>query len=97
MKYLWNSSAAGTSACSIYAVRMEVNHKPADAAPRPLEVTFNWSERQKDYSLVERSHTQVVRKMPVRYTIDVGGDDLPVVNWLRVNLKGAALRRAQGR
>lgn len=88
MKYLWNSSAAGTSACSIYAVRMEANHnlpqvqKPAGGSP--LEVTFNWSERQKDYSLVERSHTQLVEKTPFRYTINVGGHDHPIVNSLRI-------------
>ena len=27
----------------------------------PIEVTFNWSERQADYSLVERSHTELVQ------------------------------------
>ena len=84
MKYLWNSSAAGTDACSIYAVRMEANHKPVDATFKPLEVTFHWSERQKDYSLVERSHTQIVEKVPFRYTINVGGYDHPIVNSLRI-------------
>jgi hypothetical protein len=88
-KYLLNSSAAGSSACSLYAVRMEVNHQPAETNFRPIEVTFNWSERHKDYSLVERSHTELVTKLPHRYTINVGGEDHPVVNWLGVNLQGA--------
>jgi hypothetical protein len=86
-KYLLNSSQAGTSACSIYIVRMEVNHKPKDTTFRPLEVTFNWSEIQKDYSLVERSHTELIQSVPHRYTINVGGEDHPVVNSLRINLK----------
>ena len=52
-------------------------------------MTFNWSERQADYSLVERSHTELVTKLPHRYTINVGGADHPVVNWVRTNLRGA--------
>lgn len=87
MKYLWNSSAAGTDACSIYAVRMEVNHAPVGGTSPsrvPLEVTFNWSEVQKDRSRVERSHTQIVEKFPCRYTINVGGHDHPIVNSLRI-------------
>ncbi len=89
-KYLLNSSAAGCDACSLYAVRMEVNHQPADRKIEPLAVTFNWSERQADYSLVERSHTEVVRRLPHRYILNVGGADHPVVNWLRVGALSAA-------
>jgi hypothetical protein len=88
-KYLLNSSAAGPDACSIYSVRMEINHKPPVATFQPLEVTFDWSEVQSDYSLVERSHTQLVEQVPCRYTINVGGWDHPVMNSLQVNLKGA--------
>ena len=87
-KYLLNSSEAGTSACSIYSVRMEANYSPKDTVLEPLEVTFNWSEVQDDYSLIEKSHTQLVTEIPFRYTINVGGCDHPVVNSLRVNLKG---------
>lgn len=89
-KYLLNGSAAGSNACSIYSVRMEVNHLPADAGFKPMEVTFNWSEVQKDDSLIERSHTELVTKVPYKYTINVSGEDHPVMNSLRVNLKGAA-------
>jgi hypothetical protein len=88
-KYLLNSSAAGPAACSIYAVRMEVNHKPQAAQFRPFDVTFNWSEVQSDRSLVERSHTQRVEQAPASYTINVGGEDHPIVNSLRVSLRGA--------
>jgi hypothetical protein len=89
-KYRLQSSAAGKDACSLYAVRMEASHRPADATFKPLEVTFNWSERQADYSLVERSHTEVVTKLPHRYAINVGGADHPVVNSLRVGARDSA-------
>ncbi len=68
---------------------MEANYKPADATFKPLEVTFNWSEQQDDYSFVERSHTQLISKLPFKYNINVGGADHPIVNALRVNLQGA--------
>jgi hypothetical protein len=84
-KYLLESPEAGTGACSLYAVRMEVNHKAADETFKPMQVTFNWSERQEDYSLVERSHTETISKLPHRYTINVGGVDHPVVNSLRID------------
>jgi hypothetical protein len=88
-KYTMNGSGGGTSACSIYAVRMEVNHALQAPSKGPVEVTFDWSERQEDYKLVQRSHTQVVDKLPATYTINVGGADHPVVNALTVNFKGA--------
>ena len=78
-KYLLNSPAAGPDACSLYAVRMEVNHKPKAAQFRPIEVTFSWSEVQSDQSLVARSHTQLIQQAPAFYTINVGGEDHPVV------------------
>ena len=96
-KYALESSEAGRAACSLYAVRMQVNHRPAGgtssgspflsggtSSASPLAVTFNWSERQEDYSLVKRSHTALVPKLPHRYTIDVGGVDHPVVDSLEV-------------
>jgi hypothetical protein len=88
-KYLWNSSQAGSDACGIYAMRMEANHQTADPNFKPIEVTFNWSEEQADHSKVERSHTELVPKLPYQYTINVGGADHPVVNSLRTNLKGS--------
>ena len=88
-KYLLNSSEAGTNACSIYSVRMEANYKPQNTDFEPVEVTFNWSEIQEDYSAVERSHTQLVTEAPFKYVVNIGGRDHPVVNWLRANVKGA--------
>ena len=71
---------------SLYSVRMEVNHAPAGGF-KPFEVMFNWSERQADYSLVERRHAQLVEKLPMTYTINVGGADHPVVNTLATGPK----------
>jgi hypothetical protein len=53
-------------------------------------VTYAWSEPQQDRTLVERSHTEVITKLPWKYTINVGGADHPVMKSLRVNSKGAA-------
>ncbi|HUS35653.1 MAG TPA: discoidin domain-containing protein [Verrucomicrobiae bacterium] len=84
-KYLLESPEAGTDVCSLYAVRMEVNHKAAHDSFKPMQVTFNWSERHEDYSLVERSHTETVSKLPHRYTINVDGADHPIVNSLEIS------------
>jgi len=89
LKYLFNSSQAGSDACGIYAARMETNHQCADPALKPIDVTFTWNESQADHSFVERSHTELVTQLPHKYTINVGGADHPVVKALRVNAKGA--------
>ena len=88
VRYLMNSPQAERAACSIYAVRMEANYLPADATFRPMVVNFNWSEPQKDRTLVRRSHTQLVEKAPCKYTINVAGADHPVMNALAVSLRG---------
>ncbi|MBM4018936.1 MAG: hypothetical protein FJ288_11510 [Planctomycetes bacterium] len=90
LKYLMNSPAAERAACSIYSVRMEANYLPADTAFRPVLVQFIWQERQKDGSLVLRDHQEAVEKLPHRYTINVGGEDHPVMHSLLVSLKDPA-------
>ena len=75
---------------SLYAIRAEANYTPADATFKPMEVTFTWKERQEDYSLVQRSHSQLIEKLPATYEVCVGGVDHPVMESLRVNFKGAA-------
>lgn len=89
LKYSLGASQAGPDACGIYAARMEVNHRPVAPGFKPMEVTFSWNEVQPDRSLVKRSHTQRIDRVPTRYTISVGGADHPVVDSLRVNLAGA--------
>jgi hypothetical protein len=89
-RYLLNGSAAESNACSVYAVRMEVNHRTADSTFKPLEVMFAWREQQKDHSSVARSHTELIPKLPWKYTINVGGEDHPEMDSLCINLQGAA-------
>ncbi|HUT10247.1 MAG TPA: right-handed parallel beta-helix repeat-containing protein [Thermoguttaceae bacterium] len=86
-KYLWNAFNAGRDVCGLYAVRMEANYRPADARPKPVEVTFSWNELQADYTMIQRSHTQLVESLPCMYEINVGGLDHPVMESLRINLQ----------
>ena len=88
-RYVIDGPKAGVGHSSIYSVRMEANHKPIAPGFKPTEVTFHWSDRQEDYSLVDRSHTQLVTQVPFKYEINVSGADHPVVNSLRVALKDA--------
>jgi hypothetical protein len=88
-KYHLFSFEGAPSLCGIFNVRMEVNHKVADPGFKPAEVQFTWKERQEDYSLVERSHTQLVESVPFTYSINVGGADHPVMESLKINLKSA--------
>ncbi|MCH5378319.1 MAG: hypothetical protein JJ992_30550, partial [Planctomycetes bacterium] len=89
-RYRLDMSRAGRDACSIYAMRMEVDHRPVNPGFRPLQVTFRWHEIQEDRSVVTRSHTQRIERVPTRYTIDVGGVDHPVVEQLQIRQAGAA-------
>lgn len=89
VKYRMHTTDPSPGGCGLYAVRMEANHRPADPGFHPLEVTFSWKERRKDRSLADRSHTQVVDRVPFRYEIHVGGEDHPVMESLTVNVSGA--------
>jgi len=96
VRYSLNASEAGHAACSIYAVRMEANHRPVTPGFQPLEVTFRWNEVQPDRSLVARSHTQRIDQVPFRYLLHTSGADHPVVDSLQVQLAGAAATAKYG-
>jgi hypothetical protein len=91
VKYSITSTAPNDAGggSGLYAARIEANFLPQDPGFKPLEVTFAWKERQKDRTLVDRSHTQLVEQVPFRYPINVGGEDHPVMESLTVNVKGA--------
>jgi hypothetical protein len=92
-KYAIEGPSRNDAGTGLFAVRMEANYNPADetTARKPMEVTFTWKERQEDYKkFVERSHTQMVEKLPFKYDINVGGFDHPVMESLRLNVKNAA-------
>ncbi len=74
----------------LWNLRAEADYVPGDTTFKPLEVTFTWNERQEDYSLVRRSHTQLLDRLPARYEINVGGADHPEMVSLRINQQGAA-------
>ena len=95
-KYHLFSYEGSPAMCGIYSTRMEVNHKVAEPGFKPLYVTFNWSEQQSDYSLVNRSHTQRVDKVPFTYTINVGGKDHPIVNSLEISYGNWGKQAKQG-
>jgi hypothetical protein len=69
---------------------------PASTTSKPVEVTFRWKEMQKDRSLIERSHTQLVEKLPASYTINVGGEDQPVMEAVTIGEQGAQGRPVYG-
>lgn len=86
-KYSINGSSPGEQSCGIYAMRMEANYKPIDPGFSPMLITYSWMERQEDYSLVNRSHTEFVAKVPFKYTINVGGVDHPVMDSLKIKVQ----------
>ena len=89
-KYTFVSKDPEAKNCGLFNVRMEADYRPAVEGFKPIEVTWTWKERQEDYSTVQRSHTQLVEKVPATYTINVGGVDHPEMESVQINLKGAA-------
>jgi hypothetical protein len=81
------SGAATYNMPGIQDLLIRVNHRPRDAAFQPIEVTYAWTEHRESGD-VERSHTELVRALPHRYTINVAGRRDPTMNWVRVNLQG---------
>ena len=90
MKYALRSPNVNDtgSGCSIYSLRMEANYLPPETAFQPMQVALAWKEIQQDRSLVERSHTQIVDRVPCVYTVNVGGEDHPIMESLQVKLAG---------
>lgn len=86
LKYSLIAPQAGPTACSIYSVRMQVAHESVGPSFQPFDVIFTWHEVQRDRTLVTRSHRQRVDRVPMRYLIDVGGEDHPIMESLRVEL-----------
>ncbi|HEY3323389.1 MAG TPA: hypothetical protein VGP72_23235 [Planctomycetota bacterium] len=95
VKYLLNCIDASPMGFGLYGLRIEANYLPAGTEAgatgfKPMEVTYAWKEVQPDGTKVERSHCQLIEKIPSTYTINVGGDDLPVMESLRINFKEVA-------
>ena len=82
-KYLIVGQGTEGNQLGITDVRMEADHKVQESQPA-IAITFAWKERQKDYSLITRTHTENVFKLPHVYTINVGGEDHPVMEALEI-------------
>ena len=85
--FLCRSGAATYNMPGIQDLLMRVNHKPRDPAPEPIEVAYSWTEHR-ERGDVARSHTELVRSLPHRYTINVAGRRDPTMHSLRLNLQG---------
>ena len=89
-KYLiHNTNGDATRASGLYAARMEVNHLPPGDTPAPVDVTLRWKEVRSDRTTVSRSHRQRVSEFPIRYVVNVGGSDHPVMESMTLNVEQA--------
>ncbi|MCH5375859.1 MAG: hypothetical protein JJ992_17960, partial [Planctomycetes bacterium] len=83
--FFCRSGAATYNMPGIQDLLIRVSHKPRDASFQPLEVTYHWTEHREDGD-VSRTHTELVRSLPHRYTINVAGRRDPTMHWVRMNL-----------
>jgi hypothetical protein len=90
VKYLMNSPTPSHDACSIYALRMEANHLPTEKPSHGVKVSFHWDEKHGDH-WEGRSHTQLVSRLPFKYTINVGGDDHPQMSFVQMSLNDGGI------
>ncbi len=81
----WGSGTYNMAGIQDLLIR--VHHRPRVRAFKPFEVTYNWTEHRQSED-VARSHTELVRRLPYRYNVNVAGKRDPSMNWVRVNLPG---------
>lgn len=68
------------------AFRIDLDYQPPGrTSTLPMEVTFCW-EQEEAGRMVEKTHTQIVRRVPFAYPILVGGKEKPLMKWLRLSL-----------
>lgn len=85
--FFCKSGAATYNMPGIQDLLLRVCHKPRDATFRPILVTYAWTEHRVEGDVM-RSHTEVVRSLPHRYTINVAGRRDPTMRWVRMSLQG---------
>jgi hypothetical protein len=85
--FLCSNSAATYNMPGIQDLLIRVCHKPRNPAFQPILVTYAWTEHRAEGD-VTRSHTEVVRSLPHRYTINVAGRRDPTMRWVRMSLQG---------
>ena len=82
-----NTNPDAGRASGFYSLRMEVNHRPPTAGPAPIDVTLRWNEVRANRTTVARSHRQRVKKFPIKYVVNVGGSNHPVMESITVNVQ----------
>jgi len=84
--FFCKSGAATYNMPGIQDLLIRVCHEPRDAAFEPILVTYDWTEHRVEGD-VGRSHTEVVRSLPHRYTIHVAGRRDPTMHSVRMSLQ----------
>jgi hypothetical protein len=81
MRYAFD--AGGSGLINVFA---EVGYEPAGGF-MPYDLTYSWSE-WRGGKWVERRHVELVNGTAHRYAINVGGERLPRMNWVRISPAG---------
>ncbi|MGH8635601.1 MAG: FG-GAP-like repeat-containing protein [Burkholderiales bacterium] len=90
-RFLMHSTATSAARASgPYALRMEASHRAPNGSLRALDVTWRWNEVRADRTLVPRSHKQRIGAFPLKYVINVGGADHPVMDSMRVSVENTS-------
>jgi hypothetical protein len=84
--FFCKNGAATYNMPGIQDLLMRVCHKPRDTTFQSIEVMYRWTEHRATGDVV-RSHTELVRALPHRYTINVAGQRDPTMHWVRMNLQ----------
>jgi len=85
--FFCKSGAATYNMPGIQDLLMCICHKPRDTTWQSVEVTYHWTEHRLEGDIV-RSHTELVRSVPHRYTINAAGRRDPTMHWVRMCLQG---------
>ena len=86
-EFFCQNGAATYNMPGIQDLLMRLRHRPRRAAQQVIEVTYHWTEHRVEGD-VARSHTELVARLPHRYTINTAGRRDPTMNWVRLNFVG---------
>ena len=86
-EFFCTSGEATYNMPGIQDLLVQVEHQARDAAFKPIEVTYNWTEHRQSED-VTRQHTELVGNLPSQHVINTAGERDPTMNWVRINLKG---------
>ena len=81
----------------IEALHMEIDYEAKEVPFKPLYITYNWSEYyenedghlpQNEDAGITRTFSQKVGELPYKFSINIGGDIQPRMNWISMHLEG---------